>query len=242
MRASRYNKQIDMYLTHTSKETHDILSTGFDRSPMFTGRIKGSGPRYCPSIEDKDRPICGQRRAPDLSRARGIYHECRLRERFLHIAAAEIQERGLRTIPGLCNVRMIRPGYAVEYDYFPPSQLKTDLRDEGRRRAVPGRADLRDVGLRGGGRTGADGRHQRSAPRQGREKFVLKRSEGYIGVLVDDLVNKSTDEPYRMFTSRAEYRLSPEAGQRRPEADEVRPRPGPDPGVRVRTATSSRRN
>jgi tRNA uridine 5-carboxymethylaminomethyl modification enzyme len=201
------NKQIDMYITHTSKETHEILSTGFDRSPMFTGKIKGSGPRYCPSIEDKIVRFADRDRHQIFLEPEGYTSDIVYVNGFSTSLPAEIQERGLRSVPGLANVKMMRPGYAVEYDFFPPSQLKLSFETKavnglflaGQICGTSGYEEAASQGLMAG---------INAALRvQGRDTFVLKRSEGYIGVLADDLINKSTDEPYRMFTSRAEYRL-----------------------------------
>jgi tRNA uridine 5-carboxymethylaminomethyl modification enzyme len=201
------NRQISMYLTYTSRQTHDILRTGFDRSPMFTGRIKGIGPRYCPSIEDKINRFADRERHQVFLEPEGYDSDVVYVNGFSTSLPADVQARSIVTIPGLEHARILRPGYAVEYDYFPPHQVKHTLETRlvegfflaGQVLGTSGYEEAAGQGLMAG--------INAALKVLGREAFVLQRSEAYLGVMIDDLINKGTDEPYRMFTSRAEYRL-----------------------------------
>ncbi len=199
--------QISCFLTYTNEHTHDVLRTGFDKSPMFTGLIKGIGPRYCPSIEDKIVRFAEKGRHQIFLEPEGRDTNVVYVNGFSTSLPAEIQYEAMKTVPGLENVEMLRPGYAVEYDFFPPHQVKLTLETHlvrglffaGQINGTSGYEEAAGQGLVAG---------INAALRiRGEEPFILKRSEAYIGVLVDDLVNKGTNEPYRMFTSRAEYRL-----------------------------------
>jgi tRNA uridine 5-carboxymethylaminomethyl modification enzyme len=201
------NKLVPMYLTHTTQLTHQALRAGFDRSPMFTGRIKGVGPRYCPSIEDKIVRFAEKDSHQIFLEPEGYETNVVYVNGFSTSLPQEVQLAGLRTIGGLESVKMLRPGYAVEYDFFPPHQIKLTMETKlvgglffaGQINGTSGYEEAAAQGLIAG--INAAHSVRREAP------FTLRRSEAYIGVLIDDLVNKSTEEPYRMFTSRAEHRL-----------------------------------
>jgi len=198
--------QLDCYMTYTSEQVHDILRTGFDRSPMFTGRIQGVGPRYCPSIEDKINRFADKDRHQIFVEPEGWHTVEMYVNGFSTSLPEEIQYEALRKVAGFEQVKFLRPGYAIEYDYFPPTQLKATLETKlvenlffaGQINGTTGYEEAGAQGLIAG--INASRKVQEQSP------FVLKRNEAYIGVLIDDLITKGTEEPYRMFTSRAEYR------------------------------------
>ena len=199
-------KQRSCYLTHTNPKVHEILKEGFDRSPMFTGRIQSTGPRYCPSIEDKIDRFASKDRHQVFVEPEGWNTVEIYVNGFSTSLPEDIQDKAIRHIPGFENVKFFRYGYAIEYDYFPPTQLKHSLETKlienlffaGQINGTTGYEEAAAQGLMAGVNA--------ALKTQDKKPFTLKRSDAYIGVLIDDLITKGTDEPYRMFTSRAEYR------------------------------------
>lgn len=199
-------EQRSCHMTYTSETVHDLLREGFDRSPMFNGRIKSIGPRYCPSIEDKINRFADKERHQLFVEPEG-WHTCEVYVNgFSTSLPEEVQFKALRSVEGFEKVKFFRPGYAIEYDYFPPTQLKHTLETKlinglyfaGQINGTTGYEEAASQGLMAG---------INAALRvQEKEPLILKRDEAYIGVLIDDLITKGTEEPYRMFTSRAEYR------------------------------------
>ncbi|MQP51572.1 MULTISPECIES: tRNA uridine-5-carboxymethylaminomethyl(34) synthesis enzyme MnmG [unclassified Flavobacterium] len=198
--------QRSCWMSYTSLEVHDILREGFDRSPMFNGRIKSLGPRYCPSIEDKINRFADKERHQLFVEPEG-WTTCEYYiNGFSTSLPEDVQFKALRSVAGFENVKFFRPGYAIEYDYFPPTQLQHTLETKlveglyfaGQINGTTGYEEAASQGLMAG--------INAALKIQNREPFILKRDEAYIGVLIDDLITKGTEEPYRMFTSRAEYR------------------------------------
>lgn len=200
-------KQLSCWITYTNEKVHKELEKGFDKSPMFQGRIKGLGPRYCPSIEDKINRFAERERHQIFVEPEGWNTIEIYVNGFSTSLPENIQYQALTKIPGFEKAKMFRPGYAIEYDYFPPTQLKMSLETQlidnlyfaGQINGTTGYEEAACQGLMAGINA-----HNKV---QDKDPFILKRSEAYIGVLIDDLVNKGTQEPYRMFTSRAEYRI-----------------------------------
>ncbi len=200
-------EQMPCYIVHTNERVHDILRAAFDQSPLFTGKIVGIGPRYCPSIEDKLRTFADKDSHQLFLEPEG-WHTCEYYlQGFSSSLPTDTQIRALREIEGFENIRIFRPAYAVEYDYFDPSQLKGSLESRvvqglflaGQVNGTTGYEEAAAQGLMAG--------INAALKVKGAEPFILKRDEAYIGVLIDDLITKGVDEPYRMFTSRAEYRI-----------------------------------
>ena len=200
-------QQIPCHITYTSTEVHDLLREGFDRSPMFNGRIRGLGPRYCPSIEDKIDRFADKDRHQVFVEPEG-WNTCEIYVNGFSTSLPEdVQLRAMRKIPGFEHAKMFRPGYAVEYDYFPPTQLQHSLETRlvdrlyfaGQINGTTGYEEAACQGLMAG--------INAARSTWNKEPITFSRSQAYIGVLIDDLVTKGTEEPYRMFTSRAEYRI-----------------------------------
>ena len=200
-------EQRPCYIANTNLRTHDILRTGFERSPMFTGRIQGRGPRYCPSIEDKIDRFADKDHHQLFVEPEGWHSQSYYINGFSSSLPLDVQLEALRSIDGFAEARIFKPGYAIEYDYFPPTQLSYTLETKrveclyfaGQVNGTTGYEEAACQGLIAG--------INAALKLQGRAPFVLSRSQAYIGVLIDDLVTKGVDEPYRMFTSRAEYRI-----------------------------------
>ncbi len=201
------DKQLTCWIAYTTPAVHEVLKSGFDRSPMFNGRITSTGPRYCPSIEDKINRFAERDRHQLFVEPEGWNTYEIYLNGFSTSLPEDTQYQALRTIPGFEEVVMIRPGYAIEYDYFPPHQINRSMETKllsslyfaGQINGTTGYEEAASQGLMAG--------INAARKIQGKEEIVLKRSEAYIGVLIDDLVNKGTEEPYRMFTSRAEHRI-----------------------------------
>jgi len=204
---SPVENQLPCHMTYTNPKVHDLLRAGFDRSPMFNGRIKSIGPRYCPSIEDKIHRFSERERhqlfvEPEGRNTNEVYVNG-----FSTSLPEDIQYKALKSVPGFEKVKFFRPGYAIEYDFFHPTQLKCSLETKtvkglyfaGQINGTTGYEEAGAQGLIAGINAARESR--------GQEPFILKRNEAYIGVLIDDLITKGTEEPYRMFTSRAEYRM-----------------------------------
>ena len=207
MDTPKLKNQKSCHITYTNPDVHDVLKTGFEQSPMFTGRIQGLGPRYCPSIEDKIERFSERNRHQIFVEPEGWNTIEIYVNGFSTSLPEEVQHKALKLVPGFENAKIFRPGYAIEYDYFPPTQLKLTLETKlvenlffaGQINGTTGYEEAACQGLMAGINA-----HRKV---KNIEEFTLGRSEAYIGVLIDDLVTKGTDEPYRMFTSRAEYRI-----------------------------------
>ena len=202
------HKQKSCYITYTNTKVHEVLREGFERSPLFNGTIKSTGPRYCPSIEDKINRFADRERHQIFAEPEGWQTIEYYINGFSTSLPDDIQIKAIQLIPGFEKAKFFRPGYAIEYDYFPPTQLKNTLETKnidnlyfaGQINGTTGYEEAAAQGLIAG--------INASLKIKNKEPFILKRNEAYIGVLIDDLVTKGTEEPYRMFTSRAEYRMS----------------------------------
>jgi len=200
-------EQLTCWIGYTNEQVHDMLRSGFDRSPMFNGTIQSTGPRYCPSIEDKINRFAERDRHQLFLEPEGWNTYEMYLNGFSTSLPEDVQFEALQTIPGFEDVVMLRPGYAIEYDYFPPHQIKRSMETKiteglffaGQINGTTGYEEAACQGLMAG--------INAARKVQGDDEFIIKRSEGYIGVLIDDLITKGTEEPYRMFTSRAEHRI-----------------------------------
>src|SRR5690606_8951416 len=204
---SKLTRQRSCWITYTNPEVHDLLREGFSRSPMFNGAIQSTGPRYCPSIEDKINRFAERERHQIFAEPEGWDTIEYYVNGFSTSLPDDVQAKALRSVPGFEKAKIFRPGYAIEYDYFPPMQLQHSLETKlihnlffaGQINGTTGYEEAASQGLMAG--INAHLKINEKDP------FVLKRNEAYIGVLIDDLITKGTEEPYRMFTSRAEYRI-----------------------------------
>jgi len=206
LNTSKPRAQKSCWITYTSPEVHDILKTGFDRSPMYAGRIEGVGPRYCPSIEDKINRFAERERHQLFVEPEGWNTVEIYVNGFSTSLPEEVQHQAMTKVPGFENVKFFRPGYAIEYDFFPPTQLNYSLETKGLQNLFFAGQINGTTGYEEAACQGLMAGINAHLKWTGQKPFILKRSDAYIGVLVDDLISKGTQEPYRMFTSRAEFR------------------------------------